>query len=106
MIPARFYQGQPGTGETTLYTVPAGRSVILKHIMVTNTTGSAATFTLSLVPSGGSPAASNRLYVATSVPANGLISLILSQVMNQGDFLSALQPTTNALTMHISGVLI
>lgn len=92
------------TSETTIYTVPGATTTIVKQIIVANTTGSAANYSLSLVPSGGSAGASNRIIPTTSFPANSTTIFDLTQVMDTGDFISHLQGTSAAITVTISGV--
>lgn len=101
---ARLYQGQPTTAEQTLYTVPANNTAIVKEIIVTNNTGSNATITLSIVPSGQTAGPLNRICTGKVVPANDVVVFALSTVMNSGDFISGLQGTNGALTVTISGV--
>ena len=102
--PKRFYIGQPGTTETTLYTAPTGKTVILKDITLCNTTSVDATISLSIVPSGSTADNTNRILAGLKVTANSIVDITLSQVMNEGDFISALQGTSGALTVAISGV--
>lgn len=102
--PKKFYTGQPGTTATTLYTAPASTTSIIKNIIICNTTANAATLTVSLVPSGGSAAASNRIMSTLNINANDTVAMDLSGVLATGDFISALQGTSTALTVHITGV--
>jgi hypothetical protein len=102
--PKRLYIGQPGTTESTLYTVPTGKKVIIKDITICNTSSTDATISLSIVPSGNTAAASNRILASLKVTANSTVDITLSQVMNEGDFISGLQATAGALTVLISGV--
>jgi hypothetical protein len=102
--PKRFYIGQPGTTETMLYTVPAGKTVILKDITICNTSSTDATISLSIVPSGSTAGTANRILANLKVTANSIVDITLSQVMNEGDFLSAVQGTAGAITVVISGV--
>lgn len=102
--PKKLYTGQPGTTATTLYTAPASTSTIVKNILICNTTASAATITLSFVASGGSAGATNRIMSALEVTANNTVAFDLSGVLATGDFISALQGTSGALTLHITGV--
>lgn len=102
--PKRLYQGQPGTAETTLYTVPASVSTIIKEIILCNTTSTAATISISAVPSGGTAGVANRIIAGFSVAANDTKTVPLSTVLNTGDFLSALQGTASAITVTTSGV--
>lgn len=104
--PTRFYLGHPGTVEGTLYTIPSQKKAIVKEILLTNISGSAATLSLSIVPSGLVAGDDNRILKGYSVPANNFITIPLSLVLNAGDFLSSLQGTSGAITAAISGVLI
>lgn len=100
--PKQMYVGQPGTGDTLLYTSPA-TGAIIKEITVTNTTGSAATITLG-IKSGAALAAANHFLTAVSVPANSEVTYPLSQVLGNAETIRALQGTSTALTLHISGI--
>ena len=53
------------TGPTTVYTVPANTRTVLRHVHVSNPSGSAVTFTLTV----GADAAGTRLLGAFSIPA-------------------------------------
>lgn len=92
------------TTETTVYTVATGVNCIVKQIVVSNVTASAAVTSLSIVASGGSAGVTNRLYEQMSVPANSSVSFDLSQVMASGGFISVKQGTSSAITTTISGV--
>lgn len=102
--PKKMYVGQPGTTATTLYTVPASTSAIVKNIIVCNTTASSATVTISFVPTGGTAGSTNRVFNTYTVLPNGTATIDLSNVLNTGDFINALQGTSGAITLHISGV--
>ena len=102
--PKKLYTGQPGTTATTLYTAPSSTTSLIKNIIICNTTSAAATVTLSLVPSGGSAAVTNRIMSALNISANDTVAMDLSGVLSTGDFISALQGTSGALTLHITGV--
>lgn len=100
--PKRFYLGQPGTTETTLYT--AVNSLIAKEIVLTNTTDVTADISLSIVPSGGVAGNDNRIIKNLSIAANEYTIINLSQVLNPSDFFSAIQTTASAINVFISGV--
>lgn len=102
--PVRMYQGQPGVGETTIYTVPGATSALLKEVNIANTTGSPVTLQLSVVPSGGTAGADNRIIPSTSIPANSKVYYSFVTAMSTGDFLSIIAGTATALTVTISGV--
>ena len=88
------------TSGQTLYTVPSSKTAIIKQIVVTNVTGSAATFSLYI----GSAATPNALFSATSVAANDTIIVNLSQVLTQNEILTALASVNSTLNITISGV--
>ena len=94
----------PGTTDSTAYTVPASTSVILKEIIIANTTGSAATVSIGL--NGTSLTAANQIVGAKSIPANDIVVLALSTVLNTGDTIHVSQGTSSACTVTSSGVTI
>ena len=102
--PKKLYSGQPTTSATTLYTTPASTSTIVKNILMTNTTATDATITISFVPSGGTAGATNRVFTGYTVKANDTVAVDLSSVLSTSDFISALQGTSGAITIYISGV--
>jgi hypothetical protein len=94
--PAKLYRGTPTTGSTTLYT--ASGNVIVKSIVVTNTTTAAATITLNI----GTVA----ILSAVSVAANSTLVVESGEleVMANTETITGLQGTASALTVRILGV--
>jgi len=111
IIPAPLYQGQPGTTNATLWTVPSVyqnhsvQQAVVKQILLCNTTASAATVTLYLVPSGSAAGNTTAIASALSVAANDTKILNLGQVIlpAAGASLQGLQGTTGAITVTASG---
>lgn len=101
--PNDLYEGQPGTGDTLLYTAPAAGVTAVRAIHVANTTGSAATITLGL-NAAAALAAANHFLSAVSIPANGTYDWSGWQIVNASGTIRALQGTGSALTVTISGV--
>lgn len=97
-----MYAGQPGTGDTLLYTAPA-TGAIVRSIHVANTTAAAATITLGL-KSGATLAAANHFLSALSIPANGSYDWSGFQVLGNAATIRGLQGTSTALTVFIAGV--
>lgn len=95
---------QASTSETTIYTVGSGLQAIVKQIVLANVTSSAATYSVSIVPSGGTAGVTNRILEQVSIPANSTVNFDLSQVMDEGDFISIKQGTSSACTATVSGV--
>ena len=91
---------QPGTSSTTLYTVPASTTAILRNIRISNTTATAATITMSI----GADAAATRLMSGVSIAANSVYDWSGFIVLATTETLRALQGTSAALTVTVSGV--
>lgn len=91
--------------ETTQYTVSAGARAIIDKLTGTNTTASAATITVKLIPSGGVPAASNTIVSVKSIAPGECYTFpeIVGHVLNAGDSLSTLSGTGLAITLRASG---
>jgi uncharacterized metal-binding protein len=83
------------TSSTTLYTVPASTTAIVTNIAVTNTAGSAGTFTLTL--DGVS------LHTTTAIAANSTVYIDLKQVLATTKIIAGLASATS-INFHISGV--
>lgn len=84
------------------HTIPTHERGILKTIDIANTTSVALQVIVYLVPSGGSPGASNILIPDCSIPANGFLQWSGAQVLSEGD---TIRTTANGsgLTFHASG---
>lgn len=102
--PKKLYTGQPGTTATTLYTAPASTYTLVKNIILCNTTTSDAKVSVSFVPSGGSAGVTNRIMSDLNVKANDTVAMDLSGFLATGDFISAVQVTSGAVTLHVTGV--
>lgn len=102
--PTALYTGQPGTGDTLLYTAPAGGAII-KSVTLTNTTGGALGITIGW-PAGGALAAATHFVSDKVVPANDTIDYEVSHVLGNGATIRALQDSATGITVHISGVVI
>jgi hypothetical protein len=89
------------SASTALYTVPGGKSAIIKQIVITNTTSTPATFTFYI---NGSTV-DKALFSNTSVPGNDSLVINLSQVLNPSDTINALASAGTTLNITVSGVL-
>jgi hypothetical protein len=91
-----LFRGAATTNTTTLlYTVPSATTAIVTNIAVTNTAGTAGTFTLWLN--------GVAVHTTTSIAANSTVYIDLKQVLTAT---STLQGGASATTInfHISGV--
>ena len=102
--PVQLGQIQPGTSYTTVYTVPGATSVIIKEVIVCNTTGAAVVFDLSFVASGGTAGVTNNVCSQHQIGAYATVSYVFSQVLPTGAFVAARANTAAALTVTASGV--
>ena len=92
---ALFRGAATTTTTTTLYTVPASTSAVVTNIVVTNTTGTAGTFTLTL--------ADVAFAVTTAVAANDSTVIDIKQALSAGQTIKGGASATS-INFHISGV--
>jgi hypothetical protein len=88
-------RGAFATSSATLYTVPPATTTVVTNIVITNTAGTAGTFTLAL----------NGTSLATTVAcgANSITTLDLKQVLSATQTITGLASATS-INYHISGV--
>jgi len=94
------------TADVAIYTVGAGLSAVIKHGTVCNTSGSAATITLKIIPSGGSVDGTHAVVSAYSLAAGDTLSLtgyLTGCCLGPGDSIHAQAGTANVLDVIITG---
>ena len=101
-IKRMYGPAQPATTNATLYTVPGATTAAIRNIHITNTTGTAATISLSI--NGTAATVANCIIAAESVPANGSYDWSGFIGLAAADTIQGLQGTLSALTVTISGV--
>lgn len=90
--------------ETTVYTAPAGTRVKLDKYTVYNSTAGVLTYTVKLVPAGGSAGASNVVGIASIQPGETYtLPWVVGHDLNPGDFISALCSSATSLVHRITG---
>ena len=92
---ALFRGAATTTVGTTLYTVPSATTTIVSNIAVTNTAGTAGTFTLGL--------AGTNLHTTASIAANTTAYIDLKQVLAATQTITGGASATS-INFHISGV--
>jgi len=104
--PKRLYgPALVATGPATVYTVPAVTKTIIRQIHLSNPSGAAVTFTLSI----GADAAGTRLWSAYSIPAaaagvtDSVRDIFMYEVMEAAEVLQIAAGTNNILNITISG---
>jgi len=100
LIPSKVVEN----AQTTQYTASACKTMIDKFT-VTNTTASAATLAVNLVPYGGTAADGNLILKTRSIAAGECYCCpeLVGHVLEQGGFISTLAGTASALTIRASG---
>lgn len=90
-----MYRGAAATSSTTLYTVPSATTAVVTDVLVTNTSGSAATFTINL---NGTAA-----FSTTNIDGYSTTSVGMKQVLSATQTVTGFASTTS-INFHISGV--
>jgi len=90
---------QVSNAAATKYTVPATTKTIVRHVHVSNPTGGAVTFTMSI----GADAAATRLFDAYSIAAGSVLDHFCYYVLEAAEIIQALSGTNNVLTLTIDG---
>lgn len=85
---------------TTVYTVPASTTAVLRHLRVVNETVGAATFTASI----GADAAGKRVFYTQSVAAGGAFEWTGNIVMAATEVFQAYASAAATLTLTVSGI--
>jgi hypothetical protein len=88
-------RGAFATSSATLYTVPSSTTTVVSNIVITNTAGTAGTFTLGL--------AGTSLATTVAVTANSITTIDLKQVLSATQTITGLASATT-INYHISGV--
>lgn len=89
---------------TQVYAVPASTEFTVEMIHIINTSALDVTVSLCLVPSAGSPLASNAILWDFEVAANDFIEFMKSDVWPAGSSLQIKASTTAVVNIKISGI--
>lgn len=93
------------TGAVTYITGVAGSQTIIKRVVFSNVTATAATITVWRVPTGGTAGATNQIISVQSVAANStyLAPELANMVLNGGDVIQALASVAATVDIFGSG---
>ena len=83
----------------TRYTVPAVTKTIVRHVHVSNPSGSVVTFTLTI----GADTAAVRLFDAFAIPAASVLDHFCYYVMEAAEVIQTNAGTTNVLVLTVDG---
>lgn len=90
---------QVSNAAATKYTVGSSKLGIVRHIHVSNPSGSSVTFTLSI----GADAVGTRLFDTYSIAANSVLDHFCYYVLVATEVIQAFAGTNNVLTLTIDG---
>ncbi len=99
-------QGQLASGEQTAYTVPAQSAAKVASAVLCNTSGSPVTVSVSVVPSGGTAGATNRIVSAYPLAAGDSTPLpeLVGAFLDAGAFVSINASAGSAVNYLLTGV--
>lgn len=103
LTPKRLYIGNDTASNAYTTSSNVGSYTIIRTINVCNTSSSDKTFSIHIIPSGGSAGANNKVISNVTVPANDVIYSNSIYVLNAGDVLYY-SPIDNNLTLTVNGV--
>lgn len=103
-VMTRLGQVQPGVAAGTIYTAPAGRSAMVREVVVCNVTGGSVSLSLSFCVSGATPGDVNRVLKNAPIEPNATVIFTFMQVLPTGGFVSAMASAAASLTVTVSGV--
>lgn len=90
---------QVSNAAATKYTVPTSVRTIVRHIHVSNPTGSSVDFTLSI----GADAAATRLFDGYPISADSVLDHFCYYVLTAAEIIQAFAGTNNVITLTIDG---
>lgn len=102
ITPVKLGQAAMTTSYVTIYTTPANTRTFVKDIDIVNTTGSAISIYVSLVPLAGTAGTGNALFYANSLPAYTTMQWAGSQILEAGGFISV-KASASGCTITVSG---
>lgn len=100
--PAQPIAVLPSPPVNIVYTVPAGKRLLIDHFHACNTTNNTRWFTITI----GDLLPENALWWETSLTANDILDHSPIQVLYEGETIQALQQEAGAVTITISGELL
>jgi len=97
---------QLAAGDNAAYTVPANKAAKFATGCLCNTSGSAVTVSVSIIPSGGSVDGTHRIVSGYSLAAGDTLSLaeyLSGMLLGAGDAVSVNAGTGSAVDVTLSG---
>lgn len=92
------------TSAVSQFSVAAGKSVVCKQFVISNTSASTASVTFHLVTSGGSPASGNAFVYQLSVAPNSSLIYAADIPLSANESIHALASAASAINLTITGI--
>ena len=92
------------TSAAAAYTVPAGKTGVVKQIILNNTSANAVTVSAHIVPNAGSASASNQVITGLSIAAGSQIIWAADIPLAVGESVQLLASTSSAVTSTVTGI--
>lgn len=102
LTPKNLYTGNDLASNVYTVSSTANSYTIIKSINISNTSAVDKTFSLHIIASSGTPAASNKIMSSITVPGNNVLSSDTVFVLNSDESLY-FDPVDANLTLHVSG---
>lgn len=100
----KLAQAQLAAADGQLYLTPGGTTTTITAIYIAETTGTARTFRLHQVNSGGTSAAANALFYDHGIGANRTIKDGAGIILTAGEMLRGLASAATAVTVTVFGI--
>lgn len=106
VTPGILASAQLGSGDTTVYTVPASKAAKLAKLVLTNVTGAAVTVSVSIVPTGGTIDGTHRVVSGYSLAAGDTTTVteVEGCWLGQGDLIAVTTSAAAAVDVLVSGL--
>lgn len=106
VTPAIFASTQLGAGDTTVYTVPGSSAAKLVKLVLTNTSGSAVTVSVSIIPAGGAVDGSHRVVSGYSLAGGDstTVTEVEGVLLGAGDSVSINAGVAASVDVLLSGL--
>lgn len=103
LVPKNLYIGNDLASNVYTAGSTTGSYTIIKNISVANTSGTDKTFSIHIIPSGGSAGANNKIISSLTVPANDVVVSDGVYILNASQSVY-FDPVDSNLTLYIGGV--
>lgn len=93
-----------GNTASAVYTVPAGRTGVVKQIIFNNTSANAVSVSAHVVPNAGSASTGNQIITTLSIAPASQIIWAADIPMAAGESLQLLAATASVVTQTVTGI--